>query len=767
MANPQQLLTQGMTWHQRGDLLKAEQFYSKVLSIQPKHPDALHLRGLILHQQGDHQQAIKLIGKAIKINSTLAEMHNNLGEAYRAIGKLTDAQSCYRKALNIRANFPEAINNLGLVLDNKGLAEQAIKNFKLAIKMKTNYVDARVNLAGSLKAQGDFSAALSCCDEVLAIQPDCLAGYSIKGLIHYDTGQLEQSIKFLKQALNISPNDAQINNNIGVALRDMGDLKEAIKYYLQAVNTNPNHAEALNNLGVALKELGQYQDASISFNKALAIKPSYPQAHFNQAGVLAKMGASAEAVKSYRQALLLKPDYQEARCELIHELRDNCDWAEVDKLTRQLIKSVTTSTDNVYPFTFLCLSTTAQQQLQCAKNWANKQEAQATKISATLNFKFDKKNKSILRIGYISADFHEHATAYLISELFELHDRKNVEIFGYSCGPQKQGEAHQRIATACDHFIDISDLPHVEAAKIIHQDGIDILVDLKGYTQGARAEILALRPAPIQVNYLGYPGTMGADFIDYLITDKVVVPTEDSNNFSEQLVYMPDCYQVNDRKRKISETLPTRVECGLADDVFVFCCLNTPYKITSEIFSVWMRVLLKVENSVLWLMASTVQGEKNLRKEAKDRGIDPERIIFAIKLPLDQHLARFKLGDLFLDTFPVTAHTTASDALWAGVPVLTCLGDSFVSRVAASILTTANFPELIEFSLQGYENRAIALANRKEELLQIRNRIENLKQVSPLFDTPAFTQTLEIGYAKIWQNFIKNTPPTLIDLSDI
>jgi predicted O-linked N-acetylglucosamine transferase (SPINDLY family) len=762
--NPQAVLQNAVGLHQAGRFAQAQQLYQQVLNYDKNNIDALHLLGLTLHQQGDHKQAIKLISKALKKNPKSPEMQNNLGEAYRAMGKITQAQGCYRKALSLRASYPEALNNLGLAYVAKGLAAEAIKNFRVAIKINSNYIPARVNLANALKKQGKHIEAIACCTELLTLQPDLIAAYNIMGMIYYETSQLTQAVDIYKQALQIAPFEAQINNNLGVVLRDLGAVEGAIACYRRAIKSNEKYSEAYNNLAVALKDTGEYQQASAYFEQALAINPDYPEAYFNLAGTLAKVGESQQAIAAYRNALSLKSDYQEARCELVHELRNNCDWSQLGELNHQLIKAVDSSMGKVYPFTFLCLSTSAQQQLQCAKNWSAMQQQNVEVLRSTLKFKFAKTAKHVLRIGYLSADFHQHATAYLITELFELHDRTKVEVFGYCCGQVKEGAARQRIKDACDQFVDISDLSHALAAQQIYADGIDILIDLKGYTSGARTEILALRPAPIQVSYLGYPGTMGANFIDYLITDKTIVPVDQAQYYSEQLVYMPDCYQVNDRKRKIASKIPTRSECELPDDALVFCCLNTTYKITPEIFDIWMRILLQVPNSVLWLIDPGELGKKNLLVEASDRGVTPQRILFAKKLPLDQHLARFKNADLFLDTFPVTAHTTASDALWAGIPVLTCLGDTFVSRVAASILDAANLNELIASSLADYESKAIELASNKRELLRLRDRTQALQQNSTLFDTPAFTQQLEVGYTAMWQNYIEHNEVKHIDL---
>jgi predicted O-linked N-acetylglucosamine transferase (SPINDLY family) len=316
-----------------------------------------------------------------------------------------------------------------------------------------------------------------------------------------------------------------------------------------------------------------------------------------------------------------------------------------------------------------------------------------------------------------------------------------------------------RLETGVDRFIDIRNMNDSTAATMISDLEIDIAVDLKGFTRGERAGILAYRPAPIQVNYLGYPGTMGADFIDYIIADSIVIPMEDDRYYSERVVRLPDCYQVNDSKRLIADRTPTRAEVGLPEHAFVYCCFNGNFKITPTIFDVWMRILRRVDRSVLWLFQGSASAEQNLRREAELRGIEPERLVFAAKIPLDQHLARHRLADLFLDTLPYNAHTTASDALWAGLPVLTCIGRTFAGRVAASLLHSMNISELVTGNLEEYETRAVELGNDPARLRHLRERLAHNISVSPLFDTDRFRRNIEAAYATMWETYRRGEQP--------
>ncbi len=363
-----------------------------------------------------------------------------------------------------------------------------------------------------------------------------------------------------------------------------------------------------------------------------------------------------------------------------------------------------------------------------------------------------------LRIGYFSADFHNHATAYLIAELFESHDRNQFEIFAFSFGPTTQDKMQTRLEKSFDHFFDLSKQGDHEIAAKARELEIDIAIDLKGYTQDSRPEIFALRPAPLQVNYLGFPGTMAAPYIDYIIGDRVVTPTAHFNMYSEKVAQLAHSYQVNDSQRQIAEQIPSRHQLGLPETGFVFCCFNNNFKITPDVFSLWMRLLSKVDSSVLWLFEGSHSVCHNLRLQAQKHAIDPERLIFAPRMELPEHLARHKQTDLFLDTFYYNAHTTASDALWAGLPVLTCLGNTFASRVAASLLKAIGLPELITHNHDEYEALALDLANHPEKISAIKHKLADNRLTQPLFNTALFRQQIESAYRQMWQRSTFSSP---------
>jgi predicted O-linked N-acetylglucosamine transferase (SPINDLY family) len=458
-----------------------------------------------------------------------------------------------------------------------------------------------------------------------------------------------------------------------------------------------------------------------------------------------------EAILAYQRAVELKPDYLEAWGQLLHQRQHACEWNSFDADQQRLLEIARRSDGAVAPFIFLASPATAADQLHAARKWAAGFKSKNQKGSEIPHF--DALATRPICLGYLSADFHQHATNYLMTELFERHDRSRFKVIGFSYGPDDKSAMRARVSRAFDRFVDIRSHSHAEAASSIRENRVDILIDLKGYTTHSRTEILACRPAPIQINYLGYPGTMGAEFIDYIIADRFVVPDDQQTFYSECLAYLPHCYQPNDTKRSISEHIPSRMACGLPEQGFVLCCFNNSYKITPTMFGVWMRLLTAVPGSVLWLLDANALARTNLRREAALRGVGPERLVFAPRMPLDEHLARHHHAELVLDTLPCNAHTTASDALWAGVPILTCAGSTFAGRVAGSLLRAVGLPELITTSLDEYETLATKLACEPMRLLSLRQKLNRHRQKAPLFNIAQFTNDIEAAYWSMWENY--------------
>jgi predicted O-linked N-acetylglucosamine transferase (SPINDLY family) len=491
--------------------------------------------------------------------------------------------------------------------------------------------------------------------------------------------------------------------------------------------------------------MAMYDGAIETFEQAIKLDPTLAIAHYNLAVTLKMRERFEEAVLAFVKAVEHAPDSIVNRFELANLRRILCDWNNVDTEERTCLDIFRSNRVRIAPFQLVATPATRKDQLE-----AGRRHAAMLAVPASLQFKSHKNglgSDGPVRIGFLSSDFFNHATALLLVEVLEQMDRSRFELFGYCFSPDDNSDLRSRIIASFDRYVPVGTMTDRAAARAIHDDGIDILVDLKGYTRDGRPEILTYKPAPIQVNYLGYPCTMGMEGVDYIIADAVIAPMEHQPDYSERIVHLPHCYQPNDRKRKISEQRVTRADFGLPEDGFVFCSFNNSYKLNATMFDVWMPLLQNVRGSVLWLLVPSDICRENLRREAKMRGVDPDRLVFARRLPISEHLARHKLADLFLDALPCNAHTTASDALWAGLPVLTAIGETFAGRVAASLLTGIGLPELIARNLDEYAQMALMLAHDKTKLRNLRTKLAGLRETAPLFDTKRYTRNLESAFA--------------------
>ncbi|MDH3583695.1 MAG: tetratricopeptide repeat protein [Phycisphaerae bacterium] len=579
-------------------------------------------------------------------------------------------------------------------------------------------------------------------------------------------GRLEEAASSFKRVLELAPHVAEVHNSLGIALQEQGDISAAAACYRRAVELKPALVSAHNNLGSCLQAQGDLVGAVAAYQQAIALDPTVFQAHVNLGNALQDQGKLDEAESSYQAAVATRPDSIEACSQLWHQRRRLCVWRGLDELSAQVIEGVEQGGGSVPPFLFLNLPTTPAQQLRCGQQRADRSLQSVARQRQKLNFMFPAVSREKIRLGYLSHYFREHAIAWLAAELFECHDRSQFEVFGYSYGPDDRSPTRERVAAAFDRFVDIRSLSFVDAAAQINHDQIDILIDLTGYMQGGRDAIPALRPAPVQVNYLTYPGTMGAGLMDYIVVDDFVVPPGQQAFFGEQLVYLPGSYLVNDTKRQIAERTPSRAACNLPPDGFVFCSFNQPHKITPEMFEIWMRLLAAVEGSVLWLWESNRWAGANLRREAEARGVDGARLVFAPSLPPAEHLARYRRADLVLDTLPYNGHTTTADALWAGCPVVACAGQTFAARVAGSLLRAVGLEELITHTLEDYECLALELATSPGRLRDLRKNLAANRDASALFDCQRSTRNLESAFSQMWQIYLAGESPRPFVVAD-
>jgi predicted O-linked N-acetylglucosamine transferase (SPINDLY family) len=569
-----------------------------------------------------------------------------------------------------------------------------------------------------------------------------------------ELGRYDEALLSYERALKLRPDYAVAYNNRGNTLHELKRHTEALESYERALKFAPDYADASSNRGVALHELGRYAEALQSYERALALSPGYADAYNNRGNTLQELERVADARDSYERALKIEPDMDWLYGEWLHAGMRVCDWKDLDFHIANLIAKVRQDKQAAPPFIVLTLTDSLAVQRQAAQTWVR-----ARCRGAPARFPFQKRRGERIRIGYYSADYHNHATAYLIAELFETHDRGSFEIVALSYGPDKADDMRKRLSAAVGQFIDVRAKTDNEIAALSRNLAIDIAVDLKGFTKGARTGIFACRAAPIQASYLGFPGTMGTPYIDYVIADQTLIPPASREFYAEKIVYLPNSYQVNDRKRRIAGKQYTRAELGLPSTGFVFCCFNNNYKITPKVFDVWMRLLRKVAGSVLWLLEDNTTAAGNLRREAHARDVDAGRLVFARREPLPEHLARHRAADLFIDTFPCNAHTTASDALWAGLPVLTCTGESFAARVAASLLHAIGLPELIANTQAQYEAMALELAVNPGRLAEFKDRLARNRLTTPLFDTERFASGLEGAYTQMHERYQAGLSP--------
>ncbi|HEY5225617.1 MAG TPA: tetratricopeptide repeat protein, partial [Methylovirgula sp.] len=691
------LLRGALEFHAAGNFAMARTLYLRVLAAEPENAGAWHHLGLIAHIDADHAAAAEHVGKAITLKPDYVQAHSNLAAILRATGNFAAAAASAETAIGLDPDFAAAHSNLGNVREDQGDVEAALAAYREACRLDPHFVEAHANAADLLRTLKRYDEALSICDAIVDKRPDAARPYFCAGNI----------------------------------LRELLRASEAIDAFRQAIALQPHFAEAYCNLGNLLLRQGAFDEAITAYLEAIAIKPSIAQTYCNLGAAYELGQRSAEALDAYSKALVLDPRLIGVEVQVFHQRRVACDWDGIEAMEASLLARVADCKDRLPPFAFLSMDSSPATQLRVARLWAGALHARRT-FAHTPPAETVRTKK--LKIGYLSGDFHRHATAHLMAELFERHDRTRFEIIAYSHGMDDCSEMRYRLGQAFDAFIDLRHLDDRQAAQRINDDGIDILVELKGYTQLARSEIAAHRPAPIQVNYLGYPGSMGCDFIDYVIADPIAVPVEQQGFYDEKIVHLPDCYQPNDSQRRIADLTPSRADCGLPERGFVFCCFNNSYKLTPRFFTIWMRLLAAVPDSVLWLFDANSQAKANLQKEAMQRGIDPGRLVFAPRVGPTDHLARQRLADLFLDCLPYNAHTTTSDALWVGLPVLTLIGESFAGRVAASLLHAIGLPELVTHSADDYETLALRLATEPERLADLRRKLAANRLNHPLFD---------------------------------
>jgi len=613
-----------------------------------------------------------------------------------------------------------------------------------------------------LHQAGDLAGAARLYGAILAANPRHFQALYLLGFVHFQRGEFSDAERLIDESLRVNPQSPDAHYNRGCALQQLGRHEEALSSFERAVALKPDYDDAWTNRGATLLALRRPGDALHSFDRTLALKPFDKEALSNRGATLFEMKRYAEAATDYEALLTVDPSFPFSRGDAALCRAYCCNWKSLADDRARLHKDTQLGRPVLSPHASTLISDSSADQKICAEIWVQQRcpEAQS-RLWRGERYDHDK-----IRVAYLSADFHSHATAYLAAGVFERHDRTRFEVSAISFGPDDGSEMRSRLRRAFDHFDDVLTRSDADVARMLKAMEVDIAVDLKGFTHGARPGIFALRSAPIQVNYLGHPGTMGAPYIDYIIADETVIPDGDDGFYSEKVVRLPGSYQPNDCSRAIADAIPRRSDEALPERGFVFCSFNSSYKITPEIFDVWMRLVKSVPGSVLWLLEDNEAAVSNLRREADARGVSPGRIVFAQRKRPAGHLARHRLADLFLDTLPCNAHTTASDALWSGLPVLTCTGRTFAGRVAASLLSAVGLPELITASLAEYETLATRLARDEPLLASLKAKLAKNRDSTSLFDTAAYTRNLEAAYIAMYEHHQRGDRPRAFNIKD-
>jgi predicted O-linked N-acetylglucosamine transferase (SPINDLY family) len=762
--------------------------------VQPYKGDDIRIPfnlGLIYSLEGMHELAIKAYDLALRIQPNDVETLINKGSTYIDIKNYILALEALEKAIQIRPNSPEAWSNKGVALNNLHLYQESINAYNEAIRLRPNYHEAWSNKSMPLNKLRRFPEAFEACDKALILKPDYAEGWFNKGNTFHEVKRYDEAIDHYDKALSLKPEYAEVWFNKGNALHELKRHDEAIVHYNKALSLKPDyaegwsnkgnalnelkrydeaiadydkalalksdHAEGWSNKGVTLHELKRYEEAIAHYDKALSLRPDYAEGWSNKGNALNELKRYDEAIANYDKALSLRPEIDWVSGDLLHVKMKICSWSDLTKSLEYFSKKLIENKRVATPFPLLALSDDALLHKKCSEIFA--QAIYPSNPNLGFILKSSKKDK--IRIAYFSPDFRNHPVSLLTSELFEIHDRGRFEVFAFSLQKAPIGdETNLRLRKKFDKFIDVDNMSDQEIAQLARELEIDIAIDLAGPTQHSRTGIFSYRAAPIQVNWLGYPGTIGADFIDYIVADKIIIPESHQHFYSEKIVYLPNTYMVDDSNRTPSTKVFTREECGLPQNAFVFCCFNNDYKFNPQVLDSWSRVLLTAKNSVIWISENNKRFRSNIRTEFENRGIDSDRIIFAQRVEMmADYLSRYALADLFLDTYLYNAHTTALDSLKAGVPVLTLMGQSFPSRVAASLLNAIGLPELIANTQEEYESLAIELALNPKKLAGIKLNLANNRLTTPLFDTPLFTKNLEAAYSKMIERYQADLEP--------
>lgn len=712
----------------------------------PKHLEALLRLAELAVSRSEPDKAIELYTQIVRLNPGHATAYYKRGNLLRDREQWETALADYNQAIELNPCYANAFCNRGVILAVLNRLQEALDSYEQAIVFNPTDALAHFNRAAVLRDLKRPQDALDSYGQAIAAKPDYVECHYNRSLLQMEMKQWNAALSSLDAAIAIKPDFAEAYCNRGNVLVELKQHEAALEYFGRAIALKSAYPAALNNRANILYFMRKFSAALESFDKAIELQLDFPEAYIGRGMCLQHLGQYATAIASFNRALELNPDQRHLLGVRRHAQMQICDWSGLTLDLEHLVEGLTANRAISAPFAMLALVDSPPLHRLAAEAWV-REECPADDFLGAIEVR-PRSHK--IHVGYFSADFRDHPVSLLSAGLFELHDRSRFDITAFAFGSETQDAVRMRLERAFDRFIDVRGLADIEVARLARKMGIDIAVDLGGFTENARTKIFALRAAPIQVGYLGYLGTMGVAYMDYLVADEVVIPTAQQRHYSEKIIYLPS-YQVNDMKRRVAERTFTREELGLPVRGFVFCCFNANYKITPTTFNVWMQILKRVDSSSLFLFSDNKLAEENLKKAAQNCGVDSYRIVFGARLAREDYLARLRAMDLFLDTLPYNAGTTASDALWVGLPVLTCMGEALAGRVAASVLRAVHLPELITVTPEQYEELAVRLATDPELCAKIRIKLAGNRALAPLFDTASFTKNLEYAFGKIYE----------------
>ncbi|MGO9993422.1 MAG: tetratricopeptide repeat protein [Steroidobacteraceae bacterium] len=676
-------------------------------------------------------------------------------------GDLVKARQLYRDILRQSPRCFDALHLLGVATTESGGLEEGIGLIRAALAVDSSQANAHNSLARALLTNGDRAAALACLERAAALQPNDADTWLLLGNVQQQTGRLDDAVTSYERAIMLRPGLPEAFNNLAAALRSLRRTQRALECADRALLLRPAYAMALNNRGLVLLDQHRAAAAVDAFHQALALDPNFAQALHNLGTALMQLRRFADARDAFARLAAIAPHFPHAQGNLLHARLTCCDWTDFVPTMQAVTQSMAQGAPADVPLSFLAVADSTELQLRCAQAYTNAFFPESSG-PARRHRRHDR-----IRVAYLSGDFGEHAVTYLLAGVFERHDAARFDIIGLSWDRQNDGPLRRRVETAFSRFIDITAMADDEVARLIQELEVDILVDLCGHTGGHRTGILARRPGDIRVNYLGLPATMGATYIDYLIADRFLIPEDRRVHYSEHVVWLPETFQPNDDARGFAAHPGSRTAHGLPETGLVFCSFNSNFKLNPVCFDIWMRLLKAVPASILWLLASSADAERNLRREAAERGVDASRLVFATQVPYEAYLARYAHADLFLDSLPYNGGTTVSGALTMGVPVLTCAGSSFAARMAGSLLMNLGLAELVTHSLADYESAALALAKNPTRLSALRRLLQERRTHHSFFDTDRYRRHLESAYRTMWERHSTGLPPAAFSVPAI